>query len=71
MTRRPMTAPSWSNDGRYSLLVGDEHRGYFRQFRSAFAWREYVRATEPDVREVRILDRSDVVNIWRRPEDVR
>jgi hypothetical protein len=66
--RIPRTRPRWHDGLPFAVIVDGEHAGYFRLFRSAWLWREYLVAAQPAVREIVIRHRSEPVNIWRREE---
>lgn len=61
MTKIPNTRPSYLTS-RYWIVMGDEHQGGFRQFRSAWTWREYLRTLHPAARLL-IYDRGTLVSV--------
>lgn len=65
--RIPATRPSWSA-GNYAVIVDGEHAGYFRQFRSAWLWRQYLVAAKPDAALIYIHHRGAPVSRWSRSE---
>ena len=64
----PTTRPNWTK-GRFAVLVGEEHQGYFRQFRSAHAWKIYLLTTVPVNTTVYIMDNGRIVNMSTRREN--
>jgi hypothetical protein len=61
--KHPATKPQWTA-GRYSLYVDGELVGYFRQFQSAYRWREYLTRTSAAA-EICIRHNGSLVNVWR------
>lgn len=57
----PTTRPNWTT-GKYSVFLDAEVQGYFRQFRSAWAWREYLRRVHPQAR-ILIYEDGVLVNV--------
>ena len=58
----PATRPKWTS-GNYTVLVGDEHQGYFRTFTGAWHWRNYLKATQADGTVLRIQEHGRTINI--------
>ena len=65
----PTTKPNWSK-GRYAVLVGDEHQGYFRRIDSALRWRDYLAASAAKGTTIYITDNGATVNVKRVGDDV-
>jgi hypothetical protein len=61
-SRIPVTKPKWTG-GKYAVLVGAEHQGYFRTFTGAWNWRNYLDRTLPDGTEIRIQVDGQTTNI--------
>jgi hypothetical protein len=57
----PRTRPNWRT-GKYTVHVGDEIVGYFRQFRSAWLWRNYERVQHPNAR-ILIYEHGTLVSV--------
>lgn len=62
----PNTRPNWTT-GKYSVYVGDDLIGYFRQYRSAWAWMNYIHETQPTKRIV-ISIPGNIINV-REPKE--
>lgn len=60
--RTPSTRPNWKG-GKFAVLVGDEHQGYFRTFTGAWHWRNYLATTAPAGTMLAVTEHGQVVNV--------
>lgn len=62
MAKIPKTRPNWIS-GKYSVLLGDEHQGYFRTYMGAWNWKEFLLSRAPVGIELRIQAHGQTISI--------